>query len=797
MLYLDLAELSFQEVIYMLDKKTQYELAFAALLHDIGKFKQRAFGGKETEISAETKSMEGQLLPVTIDSRYSYRHALWTYSFFLQDFFQIVHQLNLDITLDWETIAREAAAHHKPGEKGSFSYILAKADHISAAADRIMGEDIGSRAYLSTPLRPIFPNINPSTDHDIEKSSWAYKMTHTNDYEPYATFPQEEGNSECCNYKELWDGFISTLSKIKGQISCQELLRKVKDIMYCYCWCIPSATNDYVNDISLYDHSITTMTFALSLGCSTNESRPFRLLSGDISGIQSYIFQSKGESFKGASKTFRGRSFLISLLAPVFQIGLCDSIGIIPFCDLIEAGGRFSLLLPNTEDIEKIVQDYQKKQEKFLLEKYLGTLCIISDLSSPLDEDDFKAQKKNGPDKGFRKTLRISSKRLSIMKTKKFYFALKETGFVLKDVSTKGNRCISCGKRSQISNNGGYCEACAQELELGKSIPNLDVFHISREQRKFEILEGLWFDDHRGSDTDFSYTLNENNMIPFWRLNNYTPKEDFEEIAEKAVHDGMGKPFLAYIKIDVDHLGDIFIDGFPQGAYTVSRYVTLSRQFHHFFNVHVRNLLETDIQYNDVYTVISGGDDIFLIAPWDRANELIQRIRSDFSRFCCKNEKIHFSTGISIQGKSTPFAFGNSEADRALDEMAKEEFGRNCVCLFGHKYSYEELEKLRLDSEKIQEYIKSGTLTTAFLYRMLQYVRDRLGDESQIQSKKRIYSSYGKFRYDIARNIATKNTENTSDAISFLQARFEFGNVSSLKQFEDSIVISIYMMRKE
>jgi len=389
----------------MLDKKTQYELAFAALLHDIGKFKQRAFGGKETEISAEVKSMEGQFLPVTMDSRYSYRHALWTYSFFLQDFFQIIRQLRLDLKLDWETIAREAASHLKPGEKSSFSYILAKADRISAAADCIKGEDNGSKAYLSTPLRPIFSNIDPSTDHEIIKSNWAYKMTHTNDYEPYATFPQEDGNSVCCNYKELWDGFTSALAKIKGQISCQELLRKIKDIMYCYCWCIPLATNDYANDISLYDHSITTMTFAISLGCSTDENRPFRLLSGDISGIQSYIFQSKGESFKGASKTFRGRSFLISLLAPVYQIGLCDSVGIIPFCDLIEAGGRFSLLLPNTEDIEKKVRDYQLKQEKFLLEKYLGTLCIVTDLTPPLDEDDFKAQTIKGPDKGvFRKS---------------------------------------------------------------------------------------------------------------------------------------------------------------------------------------------------------------------------------------------------------------------------------------------------------------------------------------------------------------------------------------------------------
>lgn len=776
----------------MIEKKNQYELAFAALLHDIGKFKQRAFGGNESVISQEAKALEGRFLSDSKDSR----HALWTYSFFLQDLFPILADIEFDYELDWKKTAFESSLHHNPGAVGSISSIIARADCLSSSADRSNNSE--GNDCLTTPLRPVFSNVDPTTTtNELIKSNWAYKMMSISNEEKYATFPVPQGGSECCRYKDLWDSFIARLNRLSGKYTCQEFLRIIKDLLYCYCWCIPSSTDDYASDISLYDHSITTMSFALALGCSTDSTNPFRLLAGDVSGIQQYIFQSKSESFKGAGKTFRGRSFIISLLAPMYLIGLCDEIGIIPFCSLIEAGGRFSLLLPNTEDVEEKYQSFQMKQEAFLLEKHLGTLCVVTDLSDALNETDFAVQKNNS-NKGFKETLRLSAQRLSFRKTRKFELALGSTGFVFQNACIEGNRCKACGMRS-ASGNDDYCVNCAEERELGGKIPVLEKFYISRKKGQFEILKDLWLTNERKTGLDFAYSLSEKDAaIPTWTLNNYTPDKLFEEIAEKSVSEGKGKPFLAYIKIDVDHLGDIFIDGLPQEAYTVSRYVTLSRQLHHFFNCHVRSLLESEERFGDVYTVLSGGDDVFFIAPWTQAVPLVQQLHRDFEAFCCENSHITFSAGISIQRKKTPFAFGNAQANTALDEKAKEEFGRNCVCLFDHKYSFSDLEKMEDDAVRIKTYVENGILSMVFVYRMLQYVRDRLYSGSDRFGSARKHSSYSKFRYDIARNVVGRgHPEEEIEAINFLQERFEFGTDTSLKMFEDCLVSAIYSMRKE
>lgn len=88
--------------------KEYYEIIIAALFHDIGKFKERAFGGQEHE--SFPKSMEGIILPHTSDGYYSHRHALWTYDFFEND----IKKWNFPKELDWNKIRDIASRHHNP-----------------------------------------------------------------------------------------------------------------------------------------------------------------------------------------------------------------------------------------------------------------------------------------------------------------------------------------------------------------------------------------------------------------------------------------------------------------------------------------------------------------------------------------------------------------------------------------------------------------------------------------------------------------------------------------------------------
>jgi Predicted hydrolase of the HD superfamily (permuted catalytic motifs) len=158
-------------------------------------------------------------------------------------------------------------------------------------------------------------------------------------------------------------------------------LTKIKDLLYSYTWCVPSATNDYFNDISLYDHSISTMSLSLALALADDSEFPFCICAMSVSGIQSFIFQSKYESFKGAAKVFRGRSFIISALTTAYKNKVCNGLGIIPFVDLIDAGGKLTMILPNLKSIDSVLDSIQMEIDEFLLQKYFGTLAIVSDYS--------------------------------------------------------------------------------------------------------------------------------------------------------------------------------------------------------------------------------------------------------------------------------------------------------------------------------------------------------------------------------------------------------------------------------
>ncbi len=84
-----------------------------ALLHDIGKFMQRA----ETPLSEQSKGMESSICPV-YQGQYSHKHVLWTNEFFEQYF-----QAEL-IGISTVDIGNLACYHHIPdialqGENGT------------------------------------------------------------------------------------------------------------------------------------------------------------------------------------------------------------------------------------------------------------------------------------------------------------------------------------------------------------------------------------------------------------------------------------------------------------------------------------------------------------------------------------------------------------------------------------------------------------------------------------------------------------------------------------------------------
>lgn len=791
----------------MEDKNTQYEVALAALLHDIGKFKQRAYGGDENQLGNEAKNMDGNFLPFH-DSRYSHRHALWTYDFFITDLKRIIKKeeaSNFISNLNYEKIGRWASRHHNPTASDKYENVIAKADKYSAAVDRNREQvEYETGAYLTIPLYSVFSSINRD-NQDNNECYYSYELKELSKGKD--CFPNRETvDLSPEKYKELYTSFLSKLEKsILDITNWETLIRKIKELLFEYTWCIPSATNTYHCDISLYDHSITTLAIAIALINNDEGDENVRICAFGPSGIQKFIFQSKNASFKSAAKIFRGRSFIVSILPTVFEKLVCDELGIIPFVDLMDAGGNITMILPssNSEEIGSKLEEIEKSIETFLLEKYHSTLSIVLDYSIVTRVEEFSRGR-------FMDLYKEIGKKLSEKKNKKFSSAL-ESYSVFIDYDVQSSKvCEACGKHS--ADEEGFCPLCMGQERIGGDIQSDKKKFLrvsSSDNRGYEILPNyyLYFtDDENFGGIENQYWNLEKGEIssyPKWRLNNYTPSEmDFKEIAKNAVgSDGYGKPFLSYIKIDVDSLERIIQSGINKEEYSVSRFATLSRSLHHFFNMYVYDKLKQEYPYT--YTVLSGGDDLFVIMPWNRTLQFINELKNDFSSFVAQNKELHFSCGVVVAKDTEPFALVNERANIALDEEAKEMEGKNAISYFGVTFKLDELGKFISDYKCLKERIQreedseKKPYSMSFIYRLYQHLETILSEETEA-NKPFKYSAYSKIYYDIARNIDAPvgREDEYNEAIKFIIDRIGENDVDKLKLFRLMLIQAMYELRK-
>jgi len=236
----------------------------------------------------------------------------------------------------------------------------------------------------------------------------------------------------------------------------------------------------------------------------------------------------------------------------------------------------------------------------------------------------------------------------------------------------------------------------------------------------------------------------------------------FGHIAVKARHmdeKGIcrGVEALGVLKADVDNLGMLLGCGFSDKRFTISRLATVSRQLHSFFTLYLPHLLASTEEYRDVYTVFAGGDDLFLIGPWNRMADLASHLRQRFADFACLNPRITFSAGITVHKPNTPVDTMAEAAEDAL-KSAKVE-GRDRVTMFGHTVKWDDFTELLNHRVLMQEWLRRKYISDAMFYRFNHLVamaeqEGRLGKAAAITIEEMACVKWpALFRYSLARNI--------------------------------------------
>ena len=256
-----------------------------------------------------------------------------------------------------------------------YAYIVYEADNIAAAVDRRdldEGESTSTQKFdKELPLQSIFRVFGGKTS-TLPLQYYLRGIDVSNHF----NYPESDKTIRASSdkYKALYDVLIQNFQQQPiDNMSVNELLRIYEDtVSY-----MPSSTaTDQANDISLYMHSKITAAVAHSMMhyfeeqgiadykeyCYQNSKKfrnmpAFRLISGDISGIQNFIYTIPS---KGALKSLRGRSFYLEILMEQIVDELLDALQLTRANLIYNGGGHFYILAPNTTKTSTAIAAMEK-----------------------------------------------------------------------------------------------------------------------------------------------------------------------------------------------------------------------------------------------------------------------------------------------------------------------------------------------------------------------------------------------------------------------------------------------------
>jgi CRISPR-associated protein Csm1 len=495
---------------------TRNEIYLAALLHDIGKFYQRADENgvaKSTLISREIKSLESSFCP-SYKGIPSHKHVLWTAQFFI-DFEQ--HLKNLfyhEKSVSVDKLMRLSAIHHNPAIQNIKEMIIQKADHYSSGADRSLIDDAWKDSeeeddkkwdsFRRIKMRSVFEGI--SLNHKQEEpwtTDYKYKIPLTRLELSNNYFPAENDDT-LPDYKTLWRDFTSEVKFIQTN-SFKTFTETLLALLKKYASNIPSSTQ-HLPDVSLFDHLKTSAAFAVCLydylaenKFSTLPSRadkPFLLIGGDLSGIQKFIY---GIIARGAAKNLKGRSFYLHLLVDNIVQALVDELELFDSNIIYSSGGGFYLLAPNNSSITEKLILFNRKIEKQLFD-FHKTDLYFSFAAVPFGEEEIYFSNNSGK-RTIGNVWEDLTRELSNNKEKRFkhlieteydtFFMPGESGGIREKDAITGEEIA--GKSIKLDDHTLSSYTYSQ-IQLGERLRNSDYWLISREILPYFPKEALAFE---------------------------------------------------------------------------------------------------------------------------------------------------------------------------------------------------------------------------------------------------------------------------------------------------------------
>lgn len=691
-------------------------LIFAALLHDIGKFWQRT----DEPLSEEDERIKPNCCPRD-NNKYTHLHVLYS-GRFIREVFKNRFPKAENIVL----------YHHLYPLPKTVSEDFRKLTKIIQLADWLSSGERRDKEEKGEPQKEPLISIFSMLSINDKTTLPQYTPLNSLNLDLTNLFPKKE-KAEAIqedSYSKLWQEFRKEAEILSNRDLSDFLLTQLLYLLQKFTLTVPSATYQDKPDISLYHHLKSTAGIASCLWaigikekeidevlegiCNRDEGKlqdtPCLLLCGDFSGIQDFIYSVTSE---GALKGLKGRSFYLQLLTESIVKSILKRFNLLECNIIFSAGGNFSLLLPNSNDVKREIENIKSLFDENLLIAHRGKLALNLTYREIRYIDFLGAN--------FGKLWEEVKKDLGREKRRKFssLFIKKSKIFEIFGPFEEGGEkpvCQICGEEMDREEN--QCSLCKSFEELAYDLTRAQVMLVKEGKPKSlseraesweELLEAVGVKFLFLPETyekENAYLLNSNNFLS--EKNSYAGFRFFAQNApmvgnsvktlEEIADDSQGIKRWGVLRADVDNLGEIFSKGLGEKDRTISRVSMLSEMLSLFFNAQVEKIAREEKFKDNIYVIYSGGDDLFVIGSWSILPDFAERLYKDFRKFTAENLTLSASIYI-VPSKKFPVYQSADDAKQDLDLAKQGE--KNKLTFFGKPIPWNSLDRLIEIKEKI------------------------------------------------------------------------------------------------
>ncbi len=508
--------------------------------------------------------------------------------------------------------------------------------------------------------------------------------------------------------------------------------------------------------------------------CLVHGAERLGVLVADFSGIQPYLFEVAEVGAGGVARSLRARSFFIAQLSALLSRAVQRRLNLGPHNTILDAGGKFHMLFPWTDSALAELDRIRAEVAEWCIAQLHGELAVNMALT-PLEPADLQAGR-------FGDVLTRADRELRVRKAQRLGDALLDGAKWRADAFVSAadwggmGPCRACG-RFPADPSGTKCAWCMADESRGRRLTQaewvgyrpgggsdpLDVrafgwaAHIGQGPPPEDTEAWLFEPANAGAST----------ATPFRFVARHVPigetgeRLTFEEMAASAP----GRPYLGYLKADVDRLGERMALGLcrdaPPHYDDPARISHLSDALEAFFAGRLEQTIRD--RYPMCYVVFSGGDDLTVVGPHHDILRLAIEVAEDFRTYIgypagppTSSDVLTMSAGIAVATARRPLAVAVDLAERELHRAKRE--GRCRLGMFGQSLTWTNARAaFRTLWQKTgeptclgAELLDTSRTSSAFLYHLLAYARMwgrfRSGDTSQIRYQPML-------AYEIGRNV--------------------------------------------